>query len=137
MYVCACVCLDLDGDELKRLVESVTCRAESIASRAYVHRKHSQKAMSHPHSRSHGNLVDLQEGDEDSALRKERLKFPSDFAIDSAHRMLINRVEALQALRTLIRSSKAVKKRGVAREGGDLESSLSEPELYQGEGDSI
>ena len=131
------MCAGLDSDELKRLVDSVTCRAESIASRAYAHRKHSQKSMSHPHSRSHGNLVDLQEGDEESALRRERLKFPSDFAIDSAHRMLINRAEALQALRTLIRNSKAIKKRGVAREKADLESSLSEPELYQGEGDSI
>ena len=95
--------------------------------------------MTHPYSRSHGNLVELLEGDEDEMLRKDRLKFPSDFNIDSTfHEMLQNREEALKAIRVLARASKeAQRSGGVVRsedvERGELETSLSEPDLHRGE----
>lgn len=129
--------LDLrDGDDLNHLVDAVTRRAQVIASRAYARRKKFHKTMTHPHSRSHGNLMELLEGDEDEVLRRDRLKFPSDFALDSTyHEMLGNREDALRALRGMIRASREVERRGVVGGEGrkeDLEASLSEPDLHRG-----
>lgn len=91
--------------------------------------------MTHPYSRSHDNLIELQEDDEDEFVRKDRLKFPSDYTMDSTYyEMVGNKEEALRTLRGLIRASREVEKGGVATQEkeGELEGSLSEPELYQG-----
>ena len=116
-------------------MSTVTRRARAIASRAYARRKKFQKSMTHPYSRSHDNLIELQEDEEDELMRKDKLKFPSDYTIDSAYyQMLGNKEEALRTLRGLIRASREVEKGGVARQekDGELEGSLSEPDLYQG-----
>lgn len=116
-------------------MNTVTRRAEAIASRAYARRKKFQKSMTHSYSRSHDNLIELQEDDEDEFMRKDRLKFPSDYNIDSAYyEMLGNKDEALRTLRGLIRASREVERGAVVTQEkeGELEGSLSEPELYQG-----
>ena len=142
---------DLDGGEdLGSLVDTVTRRAQAIASRAYARRKVFHKSMTHPHSRSHGNLVELEEGDEDEFHRKNRLKFPSDYAIDTSdadyYQLLGNKEEVMRTLRGLARSGCKVgkNKRDVAGGGeadgevkGDLESSLSEPDLHRGKWRSL
>lgn len=126
----------LNGD-LSQMVSAVTRRAEAIANQAYARRKKFQKSMTHPHSRSYGNLIELQEDEEDEMVRKDRLKFPSDCAIDSTYcQLLENKEEALHALRRLVRASREVERSPRHEEGpvvsGDLESSLSEPDLHRG-----
>lgn len=121
-------------EDLNTLVDTVKRHAQ-IASRAYARRKTFQKSLTHPHSRSYGNLMDLDEGVEDEMSRKDKLKFPSDCAVDSPYyQMLGNKEDAMQALRGLIRAGKEVG--GVRRKAGEgkneLESSLSEPDLHRG-----
>lgn len=132
---------DLDGDDLNDLVGVVTRRAQAIANQAYARRQKFQKSMTHPHSRSYGNLIELQEDEEEEVVRKNRLKFPSDYAIDSTYQeMLGNREDAMRTLRGLVRTSREVGeevgmvrgRKKVAGENEELESSLSEPNLHRG-----
>ncbi len=130
------------------MVDTVARRAQ-VASLAYARRKTFQKSMTHPHSRSYGNLMDLEEGAEDEMVRKDRLKFPSDHTIDSAYYQLLgNKEDTVRALRGLIRSGRYVGKKGsvVVREDegeesrrvkGELESSLSEPDLHRGKCETL
>ena len=132
-----------EGEEdLNTLVDTVKRHAQ-IASRAYARRKNFQKSMTHPHSRSYGNLMDLEEGAEDEMVRKDRLKFPSDYAVDSAYYQLLgNKEDAMRTLRGLLRAGREMggaggKAGGVVNgesheEKGELESSLSEPDLHRG-----
>ena len=138
--MCIFVCLaELNGVaeaevDLNTLVDTVKRHAQ-IASRAYAKRKTFQKSLTHPHSRSYGNLMDLDEGVEDEMSRKDKLKFPSDCAVDSPYyQMLENKEDAMRALRGLIRAGKEAG--GAGGKGGgaksELESSLSEPDLHKG-----
>ena len=141
--VFVCVCAEVDvGEDLSSLVDMVKRRAQ-VASSAYTRRKAFKKSMTHPHSRSYGNLIELAEGEEDDMLRRDRLKFPSDCTIDSAYYELLDKKgDVVHALRELIKAGKEVggaKKGGMVRheesmeEKGELESSLSEPDLHRGE----
>ena len=135
---------DLHVDSLHQMVDTVTRRAQVIANRAYAHRRKFHKSMTHPHSRSHDNLVELQEGvGEEEEARRERLKFPSDYSMDSTyHHLLQDREEALLALRGLAHASRGPPGPGGKREGGaqaggvvkgeELEVSISEPDLHRG-----
>ena len=125
-------------DDLAQIVDMVTLRAKVIASRAHA-RKKFRKSMTQGHSRSHGNLMELlEEAEEDELIRKERLRYPSDFSIDSTYyEILHNKEKTLRGLRELIRAGKAVEKGHGTREGeedvkNDLELSLSEPDLHRG-----
>lgn len=141
------MCTDLDGDDLNQLVAVVTHRAQMITSRANARKKKFQKSMAHPHSSSHGsltpphscshgNLIEMQEDIYDEELlKKDRLKFPSDFAIDSTHQEMRGNKEAvLRAIRELVKVGRA-EDGGGARRGGpkeEMEVSLSEPDLCRG-----
>lgn len=118
------------GNDLTHLVQKVSQQAHVIASRASAHRRQFRQSMTHSHSHSHGNLMELREGEEDEA-RKEQLKFPSDFTIDSTYcGMLEDKAAAMEALRGLVKVGQGAR---VARLGeelkSELESSLSEPDL--------
>ena len=122
------------GDnDLNQLVEKVGIRARDIAHRAHARRKEFQKSMEYGHSLSHGNLMDLREGEEDVTMQRNPLKFPSAYAIDSNYYEIIDKEETtIHALRDLIRTGKMTKKSSVDKERKEngLVSSLSEPELH-------
>ncbi len=115
-----------DGD-LNRLVSEVSVRARMIAHRSSNKRNKAAISASYQHSRSHGNLVGLQE--EEEGEKMDRLKYPSDFDILSLtyQEMLENKEKVRDALRDLINEAR---KKGKRKEGAsELETSLSEPHL--------
>lgn len=73
--------VDSPGDDLAQLVEKVNREARVLASQTH-RRKSAPRA--HTHSRSHGNLVDLQ-GDEEELITRDKLKYPSDCALSLIH----------------------------------------------------
>lgn len=127
--------MDRHANDLAQIVDTVSHHARVIASHAH---QRNSVPQGHTHSRSHGNLVELQEVDEDELRRKDHLKYPSDYAVDSTYYQLLqDKNQAYRALRTLAHAGKEVKTRGcVVREedrvANDLESSLSEPDLHRG-----
>ena len=127
--------LDHHGDDLTQIVEEVNRQARVMASQTHRRKSGSKK---HTHSRSHSNLVDLQ--NEEDRVENDKLKYPSDCAVDSTYyQMLQDKDQTLRALQRLVhlsnddttpRNSHEIT---VGRLPADLETSLSEPDLHKSE----
>jgi len=128
------------GDNLAHLVDEVNRQARVLASQ--THRRKSG-SRGHTHSRSHGNLVDLQSEEDGEELGvKEKLKYPSDCAIDSTYyQMLQDKDQVLKELQHMVRYSQddttPRNSHGITLDHapvtGELETSLSEPDLHKSE----
>ncbi len=133
--------VDSPGDDLAQLVEQVNREARVLASQ--THRRKSCP-RGHTHSRSHGNLVDLQDEEED-LVKRDKLKYPSDCAMDTTYyQMLQDKDKTLKALHRLTHHSQEDatprNSHGITMDSvvaTDLETSFSEPNLHQSEGHTL
>ena len=125
----------LSDEQLTTLLDKVQLRATVLA-RAYAQKSKFKKSMSIL-SKSFGNLAELKEVDEEELSRQLKLKFPSEFRLNSDYYELEGNASVIvKAMNELIQQAKKRKR----RRGGpwlplatppshQLELSFSEPDL--------
>lgn len=76
--------------QLSHLLDTVSLRARAL-NRVYSDKKKARRSLTHMTTRSHDNLSELQEKDEDEMTRKARLelKFPSELQLYSSSALAV------------------------------------------------